>query len=174
MAGRPRTPTQILEDKGAYAKDPQRRQTRVNEPKGNGPVGAAPAYFDEAHQLIWDEIVDEAHPGVLTRADRKVLEIAVRLQRKMRLDTDRLANWVEFLSDALEKLGMDEESLEDMRLSFFAVMGSSTQDNALLVKCYSLMGMNPTDRSKVHGEPEKKESRFAGIAKTLGATSRPN
>lgn len=93
MAGRPRTPTAVLELKGAFLKDPQRKKGRAREPKPNGPIGKAPASFrypscdaktSKVLIALWDELVNMAPPKVLAKSDRWALEIACRLMNKAR------------------------------------------------------------------------------------------
>lgn len=73
---RPRTPTNVLELRGAYKKDPQRK--RKNEPKpaaGIGKFSDGPVDLPE----IWDEVVAQTVPGVMTVSDRIALEALCRL-----------------------------------------------------------------------------------------------
>ena len=69
-----KTPTKILEFKGAYKKDPQRR--REGEPKPTGKVGRAPMHLDKIQQKAWRDIIRQCHPGVITQMDRAALEVA--------------------------------------------------------------------------------------------------
>jgi len=156
MGGRPRTPTQVLEDKGAFAKDPQRRASRKDEPKPNGPIGAPPDYFDDNHREVWQELVDEAPRGVLAKSDRKQLELTTRLTCKMRVVPGRMHKALRFLGDALLNLGMNEKDVEDFKEDMRKMVGCSSQDLSLLASCLTKMGMTPADRSKVHGESEEK------------------
>lgn len=81
---RPRKPTAVLELQGAFKKDPQRGRARANEPRPTGMIGAAPAGFDPELIAIWDELSRDIPPGVLTNADRLMLEITCRLTQKLR------------------------------------------------------------------------------------------
>lgn len=172
--GRPRKPTAVLRDKGAFAKDPKRGLARENEPKANGPIGNPPDYFDQTHQSVWHEFVDEAPRGVLTKADRKLLELAVRLTCKMRFEPCRMAKWIRFLGKALEQLGMPEDDVDEMNEAFETALGCTAQEASLLANCLQRMGLTPSDRSKVTVEPEKPESRFAGLVSALASAPRPN
>ncbi|MDW9467233.1 terminase [Sinorhizobium meliloti] len=99
---RPRKPTAALELKGAFKKDPQRKTARKNEPRPNGPVGAAPEHFDADERRLWDEFA--GYGFWLTDADRLMLEIAVKLMalfRKNALDGGGISK----LIGALAKLG---------------------------------------------------------------------
>jgi len=171
---RPRKPTQVLEDKGAFKHDPARAEARKNEPKQLKPLGDPPDYFDQTHIAVWNEYVEECPRGVLTSGDRKVLELAVRLTCKMRFTPCRMAKWLRFLGKALEALGMPEDDVEEMKEAMETAVGCTAQEMSLLSSCLQRMGMTPSDRSKVQVEPEQKESRFAGLAAVLGSNVRPN
>lgn len=77
MMGRPRLPTAVHEVKGSFIAHPERR--RPSEPKAARPLGAAPKRLTEQQREAWAEIVDTAIPGVLTGADRVLVELAARL-----------------------------------------------------------------------------------------------
>lgn len=78
---RPRTPTNILDARGAFKKDPQRKR---HEPKPRGPLGPPPRYFDNDLKKIWREIVKQIPEGVLTKADRLSLEELTKLVHESR------------------------------------------------------------------------------------------
>ena len=83
---RPRTPSKVLEIKGSFRKNPQRR--RSGEPIPTGGIGPyAQGSLDK--QEIWDEIVGQCAPGVLTNADRLSLEIVVEYVHLFRKDPAR-------------------------------------------------------------------------------------
>lgn len=99
---RPRKPTAALELKGAYKKDPQRKDDRKNEPKPSGEIGMAPAGFSKDEVFLWDELA--GYGFWLTNADRLMLEIAVKLMilfRASALDGGGISK----LITALAKLG---------------------------------------------------------------------
>lgn len=170
--GRPRTPTAVLEAKGAFRKDPQRAATRKNEPKPDGVIGNPPDYFDETHKEIWWELIGEAPKGVLTKADRKQLELTVRLTAKMRAIPYRMHKALRFLGEALIGLGMDENDVNEFKEDLRKMVGCSSQDLSLLAGCLTRMGMTPADRSKVSVEPEEEADPFDQIAEKLGASKR--
>lgn len=74
MAGRPRKPTNILEAKGAFKKNPDRK--RGPEPECKDPLGPAPDYFNDAQRQAWNDIKGQCVPGILTGADTTALECA--------------------------------------------------------------------------------------------------
>lgn len=82
MAGRPRTPSNVLELRGAFKQNPSRGRARESEPEGQAvdlrdePV---PWHFDELERLVWEELVEEAHAGVMTRGDLKMFVVFVKL-----------------------------------------------------------------------------------------------
>ena len=80
---RPRKPTVVLEMKGAFKKNPQRKRT---DPKTQGPIGRAPKHLSEDEQAIWREVIRIAPAGVLTSADRIALEELVSLIHQRRTD----------------------------------------------------------------------------------------
>lgn len=79
---RPRTPTKILDARGAFKKDPQRR--RDGEPEVREPIGPAPDYFAPDQLAAWNQIVGQAPLGVLTAADCLAVETASILVAEFR------------------------------------------------------------------------------------------
>lgn len=88
---RPRTPTNVLELRGAFKKDPQRK--RPNEPKPAKPVGTPPRHerFTPEHQAIWRELKRQAADGVLTISDRIALEALCYLIAELRGEPSRFS-----------------------------------------------------------------------------------
>lgn len=83
---RPKTPTNILELKGAFKKNPNRR--RKEEPKQELPLGNPPTRLKKSVQKIWREISKQAAPGVLTFADRQAMELASIAIERVRKNYD--------------------------------------------------------------------------------------
>lgn len=101
---RPRTPSNVLELRGAFKKDPQRR--RVNEPKPIGEIGGYCAGSTDSKE-IWNEIVAYCAPNVLTVSDRMALEIATQYMSQFRVDPTNFSNErVRALIGLLSKFGM--------------------------------------------------------------------
>lgn len=75
--GRSRTPTKVLEARGAFKKDPQRK--RDGEPEVTTPLGAPPERLAPLQVRAWQEIAQTAPLGVLTEADRLDVEITAKL-----------------------------------------------------------------------------------------------
>lgn len=86
--GRPAKPTAVLELVGAYKKNPQRK--RKNEPKpaqGIGKFTEGPTDLSS----IWDEVVAQTVPGVMTMSDRLALEMVCRLMAEIRSKPDEIS-----------------------------------------------------------------------------------
>lgn len=82
---RPRTPTNVLELRGAFKKNPDR--ARVDPPTEAG-LGAPPSYLNKAECHIWKEIESRAPAGVLTRSDRLAVEQMCYLVYRIRTQPD--------------------------------------------------------------------------------------
>lgn len=81
---RPRTPTPLLEATGALKHDPKRYADRANEPRPTEPLGKAPNHLSPAQKKVWKELAAIAPAGVLTNADRWIVETTVILMTKIR------------------------------------------------------------------------------------------
>ena len=84
--GRPRTPTKILELKGAFKRHPERKRT--NEPRPAGKIGNPPKHFSRELKAAWREIVKLTPEGVLTSADRIHLEVMSHLLVEFRANPE--------------------------------------------------------------------------------------
>jgi len=82
MAGRPRTPTNILALKGAYKNHPERLKEREGEVQNVNPVGPAPDELSDEEKVCWNTFVKESIPGVLGEADRVAIAEASMLLAK--------------------------------------------------------------------------------------------
>ena len=102
---RPRKPTAVLELTGAFKKDPQRRKARSGEPKPKGEIGLPPAYFDAELTAIWYELVDMIPKGVLTSADRIMVELTTTLVMGLRTHNCERGDKA-LLKSCLASLGM--------------------------------------------------------------------
>lgn len=78
---RPRTPTNVLELRGAFDKNPQRRR---EEPKVEPGLGDPPAHFGDDRRAAWLEIEEMAPAGVLSRSDRLAAEMLADLLARFR------------------------------------------------------------------------------------------
>ena len=75
----PRTPTNILELRGSFKKDPQRRKAHATEPVDTRAPGEPPERLSEAERTAWAEISSNCSPGVLVQSDRLAIEVTSRL-----------------------------------------------------------------------------------------------
>jgi hypothetical protein len=78
---RPRTPSNVLQARDAFRKNPTRAREDV---AGVGEIGPPPAFLSPTEQEIWNEIAQAAPTGVLTATDRISLEVISRLTAAMR------------------------------------------------------------------------------------------
>lgn len=102
---KPRTPSAVLEARGAFAHDPARRR----EDFDSGSFDRnAPDYFNEDQRAAWDEIVGLLPISVLQATDRMAVELTSRLVSYFRKtpDCDVTAAQVAQIRTALATLGM--------------------------------------------------------------------
>lgn len=102
---RPRVATELLELRGTFDKNPSRR--RPIGPKSERALGKPPASLTAAEAACWREAVRNAPGGVLTAADRWLVEIAARLMARLRAEGVGGLRGAELsqLTTALGKLG---------------------------------------------------------------------
>lgn len=102
---KPRTPSAVLEARGAFDKDPARRREDFEAGAFNP---AAPDYFSDAQRAVWDEIVAALPSSVLQATDRIAVELAARQVACFRVtpDTDVTAAQLAQIRTALAVLGM--------------------------------------------------------------------
>ena len=75
-------PSAVLELKGAYKKDPGRRNTK--EPVGESFPENPPDHLDEVEQRHWVEIVGMLAAGVLQKSDQLTVEMLAVLLTEFR------------------------------------------------------------------------------------------
>jgi len=102
---RPRTPTAILEARGAFIAHPERKTERANEPTPIGDLGRSPKYFTKEEKAIWKELSQIIPPRVAANCDRVLVEIACQLMAKLRARTILVGEQAQLLG-CLSKLGM--------------------------------------------------------------------
>lgn len=155
----PRTPTSILEARGAYKKNPQRAKARENEPVVTDPIGDPPAGFmpeerpgrkDEAGnwierpsvydpterqrlRAIWFELLADAAPGVLNRSHRFHLEATCRLMVKVRHGSPKTGDYAN-LNKFLTQMGMNPAAQSTVSGSAFVPAGGTSSIGALARK----------------------------------------
>ena len=79
---RPRTPTAVLELRGAFKNHPERARERAGEPRPTDPLGDPPKRLKPADKAAWREM--QEHGFWLTSADQFMVEIAASLMAKHR------------------------------------------------------------------------------------------
>ncbi len=78
MAGRPRTPTNVLKLRGVEAVNPGRLAERAAEPEDDRPLGDPPDRLRIEEVKAWHELAEMGRAW-LCFADRAALELAARL-----------------------------------------------------------------------------------------------
>lgn len=82
---RPRKPTSLLAITGGYDNNPGRlNASRGDEPIEQRALGDAPGHLEAPQRAAWAEIERIAPPGVLTHADRLVVELTAVLWARFR------------------------------------------------------------------------------------------
>lgn len=81
---RTRTPLAEAEATGALEHNKKRYADRKAAPVPAGPIGEPPNHFDDVDRDLWREVVAMPADGVLTSADRLLVEITVHLLRRFR------------------------------------------------------------------------------------------
>jgi len=85
---RPRKPTDLHVVHGTFRNG--RHADRVDEPVIKEPLGDAPGDWKPKAKVLWHEVVNQIPPGVVTRCDRLIVELTVRLIAKVREDATSL------------------------------------------------------------------------------------
>ncbi len=80
---RHRQPRELAELKGATKKDPQRYKKEA--PKTGKALGKVPSHLPVEVAEVWKELEKCALPGVLTSADRFIMEVASSLLSEFRV-----------------------------------------------------------------------------------------
>ena len=99
---RPRTPTAVLELRGAFKNHPSRGRDRENEPIITTALPAPPRYLGSATAAMWLEMKSRGY--WLTSADRFLVEIAATLMARYRIDKLKSGD-VSLLIGLLGKIG---------------------------------------------------------------------
>lgn len=102
---KPRTPSAVLEARGAFDKDPARRRDDFEA----GVFDPTPPTYFKAHQkAVWNEIVAALPANVLQATDRMAVELAARLIAHFRKlpDDEVTSAQVAQIRTALAVLGM--------------------------------------------------------------------
>ena len=103
---RPRTPTKILDARGAFKRHPERK--RDGEPVVKDPLGSPPDRLTELERQAWREVAMYAPPGVLTSADRiHVEELSILLAESWVSRADMQTSTRALLNKMLGQLGMN-------------------------------------------------------------------
>jgi phage terminase small subunit len=126
--GRNRTPTAILDAKGAFIANPQRKRTQEPKTQGASGLGRPPKYLSEPQREIWKELAKSMLPGVALESDRDAFEMMVRLTDMMRnrfdemraADRVQLASlWSKFAKNPADRSKVAAEPTKESKLDAF-------------------------------------------------------
>ena len=98
---RPALSHAVLEARGSFAANPDRKR---NDPADDRGIGPAPSHLSADLIAAWDEIVINTIPGTLGQADRIAVEACARLMLKMR-SGEAVAGELSLLVNTLGKMG---------------------------------------------------------------------
>lgn len=108
---RPRKPSNVLELRGTFKKDPKRRRTPVQAPDGS--IGDPPEGFDDMMLACWHEILGLIPPAILAKADRVNVEMLASLLAEFRQARYAFpANKIGHMRILLDGLGMSPAGRE--------------------------------------------------------------
>ena len=100
-----RKPTNLLLINGSINHDKKRYANRTTEPKPKGKIGAPAKKLSSELKDAWKELVKLVPPGVLTSADRIILELTATLTVKMRSGLMSTGETTQLIS-CLARLGL--------------------------------------------------------------------
>ena len=114
LLARPRTPTAILELRGAFKNHPSRLRDRKLEPLVKTALPEPPRRLPKPVKLMWKEM--QSHGGYwLTSADRFLVEIAATLMARYRGDELKSAD-TSLLIGVLNKIGFSPAERRKLNL----------------------------------------------------------
>ncbi len=91
MQGRPRTPLNILQLRGADKVNPGRYKARLNQMQPDS-IGRMPQHLEAQYRPIWKEVSHALPPGTLGKTDRIALELLCKLIYAMRTDFESMSS----------------------------------------------------------------------------------
>ncbi len=103
--GRSRKPTNLLVLNGSVDHDKKRYANRMTEPKPSGKLGAPPKHLPDEFIFLFMVVVISTPAGVLTSADRIIVELTARLTVKMRTGLISTGETTQLIS-CLSRLGL--------------------------------------------------------------------
>ncbi len=102
---RNRVSTEVLEQRGAFERHPEREQERKAEPKAVGELGDPPRTLNAKQKKLWREFAQIVPAGVADSSHRMVFELLVCLMTKLR-DGQATAGEEKQIESLLSKMGM--------------------------------------------------------------------
>lgn len=162
---RPRTPTNVWKLKGGDRQHPERMAERENEPEESRPLGDPPESLTDIEAGIWNELADNAIPGVLGQADRGVLESTCKLFGRMRQQAAEDDVRRSEIRTAISEIDDEQTRVAlDLMYKFFgSPAGYTATDQSNLTTLLRQMGMSPADRSKIQMPKKSSKNDFEDV-----------
>ena len=125
---RPRTPTNVLQLRGAGKKHPERMREREGEMEAFGQIGGPPDHLTESEAGCWVELMGNLPGGALSQSDRTQLELVSRLLAYARVTPiqDIPSHTLARLMSGLGQMGMTPADRSKVKL------GAAPQTNPFL------------------------------------------
>lgn len=112
---RPRTPSAILDARGAFKKNPDRK--REGEPEVKDAIAPPPDTLSESARNAWRTICEKAAPGVVTDMDYMKVHVAAILWGKCEdADWDIPVSQFALLGKLLGEFGFDPSSRSKLNI----------------------------------------------------------
>ena len=103
---RPRTATAILEARGAFKTNPERKREHEPKPAATMP-DKPPERLTKDQKAAWRQIVEITPPGILANSDQLIVEIAACLLAEFRTNPNEMVTArITRLTCELGKLGL--------------------------------------------------------------------
>lgn len=151
---RPRTPSNVLNLRGSFKRNPKRARARANEPHDERAIGKPPRGLTKEVRAAWRELVEASIPGVLRYSDRPAVLAAAQLYARMKNQRGGLERTRDQLLDEIESADLRNPDI--LRGLFGEVVAFVDQaspwrpaDQANLTRLLTQMGMTPADRSRI-------------------------
>lgn len=149
MTGRKHTPAVLHELRGNPGKRPIPEQIDVD-----GDIDECPDWFTDEELAVWDHVVNNMPPQLLTILDKGTLVthcIAVALHKEATLEMRKTGAVV-----------ISESSGTTKRSEWFMIQSKAAE---IILKTSAEMGMTPASRTKVSAGQAKKANKFTGNGK---------
>ena len=119
---------------GGLKHDPKRYASRTMEPIPSGPIGNPPSHFTPLLKSIWKELKSQSPPGVLTNAERLILEVLCRLTLKLREGTISTGETSQLIN-CISRLGMSPT--DRVRIQLVPTVAKPTEQESVFAALFN-------------------------------------